>query len=156
MSSQRSRLELALLIATGSSGVALTGLLVWVVLKYGQPQQLLLLVLTPFLALAFLSTWALWWRKRTGAWGCFVFFALQTVTIERDGSAWWPGYNFGVLIEVHRSANFEVHFGISSLVFALLAVGVIRQYWEERVIAGAPRVEPLLAPNTWLERKRGR
>jgi hypothetical protein len=150
MSSARSKREVALIIATTGSGLVLTGLLVLVVARYGQPQHILLLFFAWFLALSFASGYLLWKRKPIGAWGSLAFFALQIVVIERDGSAFWPSYSFGLMIEVFRSDRWEVDVGVSSIVFALLAVGTIRQYWEERVI-GKMR-QPSLPPNTSLER----
>ena len=134
MSSARSKREVALTIATAGSGLVLTAMFVWAIAKHGQPQHFLLLFFAWFLMLAFTSTYLLWKRKSIGAWGSLVFFALQIISIERDGAAYWPGYSFGLMIEVFRSDSWEVNLGVSSIVFALLAVGTIRLYWEERVI----------------------
>jgi len=152
----RSKREIALIVATGGSGLVLTGLFTWAIVKFGQPQHILLLFFAPFLLLAFASAFALWRRRSIGAWGSLAFFALQVVVIERDGAAFWPGYSFGLVVEVHRSTTWEVSIGVSSLVLALLAVGTLRQYWEARVLSQFAHVEPLLPSNTSLERKRGR
>ena len=79
---------------------------------------------------------------------------LQVVVVERDGAAFWPGYSLGLVVEVFRSATWEVSIGVSSLVLALLAVGTVRQYWEAGVVKQIAHVEPLLPPNTSLERTR--
>jgi hypothetical protein len=154
MSSGRSKREIALIIATGGSGLVLTGLLAWAIVKVGQPQHVLLLFFAPFLPLAFASAFALFKRKSIGAWGSLAFFALQVVVVERDGAAFWPQYSFGLVIEVFRSAIWEVNVGVSSLILALLAVGTIRQYWEARILSQMGVVEPLLPPNTSFERTR--
>jgi len=154
VSSGRSKQEIALIIATGGSGLVLAALFTWVIAKFGQPQHFLVLFFAPFLLLALASTFALWKRWSIGAWGSLAFFALQIVVVERDGAAFWPGYSFGLVIEVYRSAIWEVDIGITSLVFALLAAGTIRQFWEARVLSQMSPVEPLLPPNNSFERTR--
>jgi hypothetical protein len=102
----------------------------WVALSSGNPWNLLLLLSTPFLILAYCSAAALFRRNRFGAWGSLAFFALQTISIERDNAPLWPGYNLGVMIEVFRDSGLVVDIGVSSIVFALLSIGVIRQLAE--------------------------
>jgi len=156
MLSRFSKSELVLIIATFVSSAVITVGLAWAIATFGSAKQLLLLIASPVLLLGFASGFALAERNSLGAWGSLVFFGLQIVTVQRQGNAFWPGYNAGLVIEVYRGSGFEILLGVSSLVFTLLAARVIRRAAKDRVRLPAQEATVLLPPNTTLERTRER
>src|SRR3982751_2329275 len=110
MSSVRSRKEWVLLAGIVGSAAFLTALVLGASLITEQLWVLLFLG-APFMVVAYFSVFALARRSRFGAWGALVFFALQIVTVERNGAHVWPGYSVGLDVVVHKDPALLVSIG---------------------------------------------
>ena len=155
MLSERSRKEWVLLAGVAGSAVVLVAMVIWAA-WLARGMWPLLFLGAPSIVIAVVSVLGLVKRSRFGAWGALLFFALQTVVVQRDGAQVWPGFHVGLDFVVHQDSGFVVSVSLSSIAFAVLALLVIRQFWEARIVASISDVAPLLPPNTSLERTRER
>jgi hypothetical protein len=155
MSSLRSKKEIVLIAAIGVSILATLGMAFWGATASGNSAFWLVVFYSPLFWVAVLGITLLIRRRAAGAWAALAFFGLQVVKVEREGALVWPPVSaVGINFELVRDSSYGIDVGISAIVFAFISAAVISQYREERILAGMPKVAPLLPPNTSLERTR--